>query len=96
VPCGAEPELAQPFGEAVGADRLAWLSAGEQPAGTSLVAQCGVCAARGGELEEECAEWLWQGDGLAAEPELDVLLAGVNMVQGQAADRGGSLGRRGG
>jgi hypothetical protein len=51
-----------------------------------------VSAAGGGELEEECAEWPGQDDGLAAEPELDVLLAGVNMVESQPADRGGPLG----
>ena len=51
-----------------------------------------MSAAGGGELEEECAEWLRQDDGFAAEPELHVLLAGVNMVEGQAADRGGPLG----
>src|SRR5712691_1458954 len=34
---GAEPELAQAPGEAVCADRLAGLPAGEQPAGVSLV-----------------------------------------------------------
>ena len=89
---GAEPELAQSLGQAVGADRLAGLPAGEQPAGASLVAQCGVSAAGGGELEDEGVEWLGQHDGLAAEPEPHVLLVGVNMVQGEAADRGGSLG----
>jgi hypothetical protein len=89
---GAEPELAQSLGQAVSADRLAWLPAGEQPAGGSLVAQCGVSAAGGGELKDQGVEWPGQDDGLAAEPEPHVLLAGVNMVQGQAADRGGPLG----
>ena len=77
------------------------MHAGEAPARAAggmryvhlaCTAQCGVSAAGGGELEEECAEWLWQDNGLAAEPELHVLLAGVNMVEGQAADRGGPLG----
>jgi hypothetical protein len=51
-----------------------------------------VSAAGGGELQDECVERLGQDDGLAAEPEPHVLLAGVNMVQGEAADRGGPVG----
>ncbi len=75
---GAESELAQPLGQAVGADRLAGLPAGEQPAGASLVAQCGVSPAG--------------ADGLEAELEPHVLLAGVDLVEVEAADRGGPLG----
>src|SRR5260370_415460 len=84
--------LARARGQAAVADRLAGLPGGEQPAGASVVAQCGVSAAGGDELEEECAEWLGQHDGLAAEPEPPVLLAGVDMIEGQAADRRGPVG----
>ena len=52
-----------------------------------------MSAAGGGELEEERVEGLGQHDGLAAEPEPYLLLAGVNMVDGEAAGRrGGPLG----
>ena len=51
-----------------------------------------MSAAGGGELEDDGVEWPGQHDGLAAEPEPHVLLADVNMVEGQAADRGGPLG----
>ncbi len=51
-----------------------------------------MSSAGGGELEDECVEGLGQHDGLAAEPEPHVLRAGVNLVEGEAADRGGPLG----
>jgi hypothetical protein len=47
-----------------------------------------VSAAGGDELEDECVEGLGQHNGLAAQPEPHVLPAGVDMIQGQAADRG--------
>ena len=51
-----------------------------------------MSAAGGGELEDECGEWLGQHDGLVAEPEPDVLAVFADVVDGEAADRGGSLG----
>ncbi len=60
--------------------------------GIPLVTECGVSVAGGGELEDERAEWLGQDDGLAAEPEPYLLPGGVDVVEGQAADRGGPLG----
>ncbi len=39
---GPEAELVEPSAEPVGADRLAGLSAGEQPARGALVTECGV------------------------------------------------------
>ena len=66
---GAEAELAEPFGELVGADRSAGTSAGEQPWRGSLVAEGGVAAAGGDELEDEVGERFGQDDGFAAEAE---------------------------
>ena len=43
-------------------------------------------------MGDECAERLGQDDGLAAEPEPHVLLVGVDLLEGEAADRGGPLG----
>src|SRR5258707_4951003 len=85
---GAELELAQSPGQAAGADWLAGLSAGEQPAGASLVAQCGVSAAGGGELEDEGVEWPRQHDGVPAEPGPHRLLPRVETIRGQAGGPG--------
>ena len=52
----------------------------------------GVSAPPGDELEDKRVEGLGQNDGLAAEPEPYLLLVGVDMVEGEAADRGGALG----
>jgi hypothetical protein len=41
---GADTELAQAFGELEGADRLAWVAAGEQPRRAALVAEGGSAA----------------------------------------------------
>ena len=79
---GTEPVLAHSLGEAAGADRPAGLPAGEQPTGAYLVAQCGVSASGGDELEDERIKWLGQHDGLAAQPEPHVPLARVDMVEG--------------
>lgn len=51
-----------------------------------------MSAAGGDELEDERVEWLGQLDGLAAELEPYLVLAGVDVVKGQAGYRGGSLG----
>ena len=71
---GWSPSLWESFGHAAGADGLAGPPAGEQPARRFLVAERGVSAAGGGELEDERAEGLGQNDGLAAEPEPYLLL----------------------
>jgi hypothetical protein len=80
------------------------LSAGGQPARGSLVAERGLSAPTGGELEDERVERL-RNDGLLAverwalgrgtmalgRPEPDLLGTGVSMAEGGAADRGGPL-----
>ena len=66
---GVDAELAESFGELVGADRAAGLPAGEQPGRGALVAEGGVAVAGGDELQDQGGEGLGEDDGLAAEPD---------------------------
>ncbi len=76
----------------LGADGSAGASAGEQPGRGFLVTECGVAVAGGDELEDKCGEGIGQDDGLAAEPQTHLVLVGVHVLKGEAADRGGPLG----
>jgi hypothetical protein len=87
----AEPELAEPFGEVVGADGAAGLATGEQPAGGARVADGGVAAAGGGK-EDEAGEGFGQHDGFVAEPQPHLAVVVLHVFEGEAADRGGPLG----
>ena len=78
--------------ELVGADRPARPPAGEQPARGSLVAEGGLAPAMSDEMEDEGVEWIGQNDGLAAEAKPYLLLVGLDMVEGEAADGGDPLG----
>ena len=69
---GVDPELTEPFGELVGADRASWLPAGEQPGGGSLVADGGMAVPGGGELQDQGVERLGEDDRLAAQPDPDL------------------------
>ena len=89
---GVQSEVVEAFAELFSADRLAGSSAGEQPARGSLVAETGVAVAGSDELADEGVDGCGQYDGLTAEPEPDLLFVGVNVVEGEAADRGGALG----
>ena len=88
---GVESELAEPFGELVGADRAAGLSAGEQPAGGSLVAEGGVSAA-GGDRPTSGRRGARAGRRARGRGGADAAVAGVDVVEGEPADRGGPLG----
>lgn len=89
---GAESELAEALCDLVGAEGPAGLPAGEQPAGGSLVADGGVTSSGGDELEDERSERFGHVDGLTSEVDLHLVAAGVDVVEGEAADRGGPLG----
>jgi hypothetical protein len=54
-----------------------------------LVAECGVAAASGGEVEDQAGEWLGQRYGFAAGPGVHFVVGGFGMLKGEAADRGG-------
>lgn len=88
---GAQSELAQSFGELVGADRLAGAATGEQPGGGSLVAERGVAATSGGEVDDQAGEWFGQRYGFVAEAEAHWVFGGLHILEGEAADRGGGL-----
>ncbi len=81
-------ELAESFGQLVGADRAAGLPAGEQPWGGSLVADGGVAAAGGDEVKDEAGQRFGEHDGFTAQPQPYLVVAGLNVVDGEAADRG--------
>ena len=89
---GLDAELAEAFGELVGADGAAGLPAGEQPGRGSLVADGGVAAAGGDELPDQAGEGLGKHDGLAAEAQPHLAVAGVDVAEGEAADGRGPLG----
>ena len=71
---------------------MAGASAREQPLRGSRVAEGGVPPSGRDELADEGGEGVGQHNGFASEPECEVLLGGVNVVQGEAADRCGPLG----
>ncbi|GAB2845979.1 hypothetical protein GCM10027200_52700 [Lentzea nigeriaca] len=56
-------ELADAFGELVGADGAAGLSAGEQPVRGSLVVDDRVASSGGNELAEDPGEWFGEQEG---------------------------------
>ncbi len=58
----------------------------------SLVAERGVAPAGGGQREDQSAGRLGQHDGLAAEPDAHLAVCGLDVAEGEAADRRGSLG----
>ena len=89
---GLESELAESFGECVRADRAPGLSAGEQPGRGAGVADGGVSATGRDDREDKRGDGFGQHDGLVAEPETDLPGAGVDVVDGEAADRGRPLG----
>jgi len=51
-----------------------------------------VAFAVGNDGADECGEGLGQLDGNPAEAKADVLIADVDVFDGEAADRGGALG----
>ena len=96
--CGAaglresQAELAQSSGEAVCADRPSGLTSGKQPWRGSRVAEGGVAPSGCDEDEDETGERFGQRDGLAAQADAYLLLAGLDVVEGEAAEGGGTLG----
>src|SRR5262249_61207421 len=89
---GAQGESAQALGELVGAERLAGAATGKQPRGSALVAERGVTAAPGDEVEDWVGEWFGQRDGFAAEAEVHCVPGGFHMLEAEAADGGRGLG----
>lgn len=59
---GADAELAEAFGELVGADRVSWLPAGKQPWGGFLAAVGGMAVPGGGDLQGQGVERLGEDD----------------------------------
>ncbi len=49
-------------------------------------------AAGGGQLQNEGVQGRGQHDGLAAEPQAYLVLGGLDVLEGELADRGGGLG----
>ncbi len=64
---GADAELAQALGQLAGADGPSGLAAGEQPGRGALVADGGVAATGGGDLQDQGVKWLGKDDRLWAE-----------------------------
>jgi hypothetical protein len=79
-----DAELAEAFGQAAGADRTSGLSAWEQPGRGAVIADGRVAAPGGEELPDEAGGGLGEGDWFAAEAQLDVLAAGLDVAE--AAD----------
>jgi hypothetical protein len=88
----AYAELPQAFGELVGADGASGLPAWEQPRRGSLVTEGSVAPAGGGELADEAGKRLGEDDGFAAEVQLYCAAAGLDVVEGEAADHRWPLG----
>jgi hypothetical protein len=89
---GADAELAQAFGELVGADGLPGLATGEQPGRGARVADGGVPVAGRDQLLDQGVEGFGEDDRLVAEPDPRLVIAGVDMAEGEVADRGWPLG----
>ena len=89
---GLESELAESLGECVRADRAPGLPAGEQPWRGTGVADGGFSATVRHDREGKRGNGFGQHDGLVAETDEDPLVTGVDVVDGEAADRGRPLG----
>src|SRR6266516_1297082 len=89
---GADADLAQALGHLVGADRSSGLAAGEQPGRGALVADGGVTPPGGDDLEDQHVERLGKDDWLAAELDAYLAAAGLDVAEGELADRGWPLG----
>jgi hypothetical protein len=91
-PAGVDAEAAEPFGELLGADRASGLAAGEQPRRGALVADGRVAPSGGGQPQDQRVYWPGQGEGLAAELDAYLAVSGVEVAEGELADRRGCLG----
>jgi hypothetical protein len=87
----ADAEVAQPFGEAEGADGLAGSAAWEQPRGRGVAADGGVAVPVGQKVACETGEGFGKQDWFGAEADV-YLVGGLEVVGGQAADVGSALG----
>jgi hypothetical protein len=56
-----------------------------------LVAERGVAATSGEEVDDLASERLGECYGFASEPEVDLAVGGLDMFEGEAADRGWGL-----
>ncbi|GGU11259.1 hypothetical protein GCM10010177_82460 [Actinomadura citrea] len=74
-----DAELAESFGHAKGADGLAGLPAGEQPEGSSRVADGGVPVPGRGDLPGQNVEGVGKHNGLEAETQPYLAIAGVDV-----------------
>ena len=88
----ADPEAAQALGQPVAADRPAGLAAGEQPGRGALVTEDGVPVPGRHQAGCEAGQRFGQRDGGLPEPEPDLAAVGVDVGDGQAADRRRPLG----
>ena len=57
-----------------------------------MLADDSVTAPGGGDLEDEAGEWFGEHDGLAPRRRAHVIAAGLDVAEGEAADRRGLLG----
>lgn len=89
---GVDAELAESFGHVEGADGLAGLPAGEHPGGGSRVADGGVPVPGRDDLPGQGIEGFGEHDGLVAETQAFFVVAGVDVMEGEAADRRRCLG----
>src|SRR5207247_4325356 len=89
---GADTQLAEPPGELVGADGPAGLAAGEQPGRGALVADGCVSPAGRGKLQDQGVEWLGEDGRPGGERDAHLAAAGLDMAEGEPADRSWPLG----
>lgn len=57
-----------------------------------MVSDGGVASAGGDQLLDEGGEWFGEHDGFAAESQVYLVAAGVDVIEGESADCGGLLG----
>ena len=77
---GMDADCTESFGEPAGADGPAWLPAGEQPHRCALIAECGMAAAGGDEVEHETGEGFGNHDGSSTEAQSHTLgVSGVTV-----------------
>ena len=68
----------------VGAEGLPGLAAGEQPWRVVVAADGGVAASGGDEFADESGEWFGEQDRFSAEPEPDLSVADLDVVDGES------------
>jgi hypothetical protein len=83
--------MTQPFGDSEGAQRLPGAAAGEQPPRATVAADGGVAESGSDELAQEIVERCRDANRFSSQPQPDLLVGHLDVVDGEFADGRGGL-----